>query len=86
MPDGPVVSNNTPLVALWILGRLDLLRDLYGEVLIPQAVHDEFIATEQARRQTTLNRAAWIKVTSGSSGICSKHDASSSDETSLSRA
>ena len=64
MPDGPVVSNNTPLVALWILGRLDLLRDLYGEVLIPQAVHDEFIATEQARRQTTLNRAPWIKVTS----------------------
>lgn len=40
MPDRPVISNNTPLVALFALGRLDLLRDLYGEVLIPQAVHD----------------------------------------------
>ena len=29
MPDKPVITNNTPLVALWILGRLDLLRDLY---------------------------------------------------------
>jgi hypothetical protein len=38
MPDGPVVLNNTPLVALWTIGRLDLLRDLFGEVLIPQAV------------------------------------------------
>lgn len=33
MPDGPVVLNNTPLVALWAIGRLDLLRDLFGEVL-----------------------------------------------------
>jgi predicted nucleic acid-binding protein len=29
MPDKPVVLNNTPLVALWALGRLDLLRDLF---------------------------------------------------------
>jgi predicted nucleic acid-binding protein len=33
MPDGPVIANNTPLVALWVLGRLDLLRGLYDEVL-----------------------------------------------------
>ncbi len=25
---GPVIVNNTPLVALWVLGRLDLLREL----------------------------------------------------------
>ncbi len=35
---GPVIVNNTPLVALWVLDRLDLLRELYDEVLIPQAV------------------------------------------------
>ena len=64
MHDAPVISNNTPLVALWVLGRLDLLRDLYGEVLIPQAVHDEFLATEQVRRQIALKRASWIKVAS----------------------
>jgi predicted nucleic acid-binding protein len=34
---GPVILNNTPLVALWSLGLLAVLRDLYEEVLIPQA-------------------------------------------------
>jgi uncharacterized protein len=60
MPDGPVIANNTPLVALWILGRLDLLRDLYGEVLVPETVHQEFIATEPALRQAALDSAPWI--------------------------
>ena len=31
MPDGPVIANSTPLVALWVLGRLDLLHGLYDE-------------------------------------------------------
>jgi predicted nucleic acid-binding protein len=61
MPAGPVISNNTALVALWVLGRLDLLRRLYGEVLIPQAVYDEFVATERALRQAALENAPWIK-------------------------
>lgn len=34
MRAGPVIVNNTPLVALWTLARLDLLRELYGEVWI----------------------------------------------------
>jgi hypothetical protein len=54
---GPVIANNTPLVALWVLGRLDLLRELYDEVLIPQAVYEEFMATEHAERQTALENA-----------------------------
>jgi predicted nucleic acid-binding protein len=61
MPSGPVILNNTPLVALWSIGQLALLRDLYGEVLIPQAVYEEFLATERAARQTALAQASWIK-------------------------
>ena len=60
MPEGPVIANNTPLVALWTLGRLDLLRDLYGEVWIPQAVYNEFVATERTRRDSALQGASWI--------------------------
>jgi len=60
MPAGPVIVNNTPLVALWSLGRLDLLRELYGEVLIPQAIYDEFLAIERAVRQKALADAPWI--------------------------
>jgi len=61
MPDRPVVLNNTPLVALWAIGRLDLLRDLFREVLIPQAVEDEFFAVETASRQQALNNAPWVR-------------------------
>ena len=34
MHDKPVSANNIPLVALWTLGRLDLLQEPYGKVLI----------------------------------------------------
>ena len=61
MPAGPVILNNTPLVALWSIGQLTLLRDLYGEVLIPQAVYEEFLAVEQATHQAALAQASWIK-------------------------
>ena len=56
----PVILNNTPLVALWVLSRLDLLRDLYGEVIIPSAVHAEFLATEREARESALTDAPWI--------------------------
>ena len=58
---GPVIVNSTPLVALWVLGRLDLLRELYDEVLIPQAVYEEFVTTERAVRQAALENAPWIR-------------------------
>ena len=61
MHAGPVISNNTALVALWVLGRLNLLQQLYGEVLIPRAVHDEFLGAERTLRQATLEDSPWIK-------------------------
>jgi predicted nucleic acid-binding protein len=63
MPDRPVVLNNTPLVAFWVLGRFDLLRDLFGEVLIPIAVETEFLAVEETVRREALARAPWIETT-----------------------
>ncbi len=38
MPEKPVIINNSPLVALWQLGHLALLRELYTKVLIPEEV------------------------------------------------
>jgi uncharacterized protein len=38
-----IVSNSSPLVALSAIGRLELLRDLYGAISIPQAVHHEVV-------------------------------------------
>jgi uncharacterized protein len=36
-----VVSNTSPMISLAAIGQLDLLRSLYGTVIIPQAVYDE---------------------------------------------
>lgn len=61
MQKKPVIANNTPLVALWELNSLFLLRELFTEVWIPQAVEDEFIATEPIARRVALNNAPYIK-------------------------
>jgi predicted nucleic acid-binding protein len=60
-PAAPVILNNTPPVALWVLGRLDLLHDLCGEVIIPTAVREEFLAVESDAREAALAEAPWIK-------------------------
>ena len=61
MPEKPVISNTSPLVGLWTLGLLHLLRDLYTEVLIPEEVQDEFLATKRPVRRDALKNAPWIR-------------------------
>ncbi len=53
MPDGPVVANNTPLAALWAIGRLDLLESLFGEILIPHeaSLEREIPSSSAAQRR-----------------------------------
>ena len=36
-----VVVNTTPLIALSEIGKLNILKDMYGEISIPKAVYDE---------------------------------------------
>ena len=54
-----VVANTTPLIALADIGQLELLRKLYGEIWIPEAVLDE-IKTEPAK--TEVSSSEWIKI------------------------
>ena len=57
------VSNSTPLIALAKIGQLDLLKEYFGEIYIPEEVFDEVV-----RRGGNLAGApevassAWIKV------------------------
>ena len=46
MPERPqsVVVNTTPIIALALIGKLDLLRQLYGQVATPSAVRAEVLA------------------------------------------
>ena len=61
MPEKPVIVNNSPLVSLWRLGSLSLLRELYTTVLIPAQVAEEFLATDSVAREDALKNAPWIR-------------------------
>lgn len=61
MPAAPVILNNTPLVALWGLGKFEIVHDLFGEVWIPVAVQQEFLTRDTKTRQAIFNNT-WLKV------------------------
>lgn len=56
-----VVSDTTPLSELAKIGRLDLLRDVYGRVIIPQEVFDEATAWNHPA-VNAITSANWIEV------------------------
>ena len=49
-----VVSDTTPLISLLKINRINLLKKLFGEVMIPRAVFDELTVDE--RFQLLLSR------------------------------
>lgn len=57
------VSNSTPLIALSKIGKLDLLREYFGEIYIPREVYDE-VVTRGGRLSGAEEVASleWIKV------------------------
>ncbi len=56
-----VVSNTTPLLSLLKLNQLVLLKQLYNEIYIPQAVFDEIEAGKSKNYYTDLSKTDWIK-------------------------
>lgn len=62
MPLPPVIINNSPLSSLWNIGQLNLVHQLYGDVLIPYAVFEEFVAISQSQRLQTISTSAWLQV------------------------
>lgn len=59
-----VVSNTTPLIGLATIQRFDVLRHLFGEIYIAQAVYDEAVVTgrETGGAKREVSEATWIKV------------------------
>ncbi len=56
-----VVSNATPLIALAKIKRLGLLQELFGTILIPQAVYEEVVTHAMGRPGSTeIHEADWI--------------------------
>ena len=63
-----IVSNATPLIYLSKIGRLDLLRDIFGEIIIPKEVKTEVVdrGKELKKKDAYIVESAikdgWIKV------------------------
>lgn len=59
----PTVSNTTPLITLGEVDLLDVLRQLYGEVWIPQAVFHEYqIGLPTHPQRPDLTTLSWVIV------------------------
>lgn len=57
-----VVCNTSPIIALACAGRLDLLRAVHGEILVPDAVFDEItVAGAGEPGASEVAQATWIK-------------------------
>lgn len=58
-----VVVNTTPLIALSHVGQLDILKKLYGEIIIPQAVYKELSVKEESICKKMVNSSLdWIRI------------------------
>src|SRR5215831_8598782 len=59
-----VIADTTPLNYLVLIDQAQLLRRLYGRVLIPQAVYDDLQQerTPAAVRKWVANHPAWLEV------------------------
>lgn len=57
-----VVSDTTPLISLMKIGHLDLLRQLFGEIQIPNAVYGELVSNQRfAEESKQIKECPFIK-------------------------
>ena len=59
-----IICNATPLINFASIGRLDILKSLFTEIVIPQAVYSETVAAGFPNSATIVNgiKAGWLKV------------------------
>ncbi len=57
-----VIINSTPIIALSKAGKLDVLKTMYGHVIIPDAVFNEVTAKDDSVRVQLLGCSDWIEV------------------------
>ncbi len=58
-----VIVNSTPLLTLGKIGKLEILREMYQEIIIPHAVYKEVTKKEDTASRAVLSACPdWIKV------------------------
>jgi uncharacterized protein len=62
LPMLKVVSNATPVISLLKISQLDILRELYSEVLVPNAVFQEIEAGKNKTYYQDLSKLNWVRI------------------------
>jgi predicted nucleic acid-binding protein len=57
-----VVSNTTPVLSLIKIGKLELLKNLFGNIIVPFAVYEEMEAGKDRAFYVNLCELEWIKI------------------------
>ena len=57
-----VVSNTTPIISLLKLNRLEILQELYNEIIIPKAVYLEIENGKHKEYYQDLSKLSWIRI------------------------
>lgn len=76
-----VVCNSTPLISLSSIRKLHLIKDLFGEITIPEKVFDEVVvAGSEKYGSSDVKECSWIKVSKTSDNILKNYLMQTLDE------
>ncbi len=59
-----IISNTTPIITLLTISKLELLRDIYDKIIIPEGVYQEIEAGKNKNFYKDLSKIEWIEIKS----------------------
>jgi len=59
-----IVSNTTPLISLMKISKLEILKKIYSEIIVSEAVYKEIEAGKHKEFYQDLSKIEWIKIES----------------------
>jgi predicted nucleic acid-binding protein len=59
-----IISNTTPIITLLTISKLELLRDIYSKIIIPEGVFQEIEEGKNKHFYKDLSRIDWIEIKS----------------------
>jgi len=59
-----IISNTTPIITLLTISKLELLRNIYGKIIIPEGVYQEIEEGKSKNFYKDLSKIDWIEIKS----------------------
>ncbi len=57
-----IISNTTPIITLLTISKIELLRDIYGKIIIPEGVYEEIEEGKNKNFYRDLSKIDWIEI------------------------